>query len=123
MAKSIKLEQSEIERKLSAGLPGWTYADGALQRTFRTFGWKGALMVVNTIGHLAEAAWHHPDLALSYDRVGVSLSSHDAGGVTERDFALAAQIEAVVNWRPGRAGGPLSGPPQDERDGYIRYDD
>lgn len=123
MTDSKALAATEIRKRLSRDLPKWSYSDGALHRTFRTFGWKGALMVANTVGHLAEAAWHHPELKVSYSSVEIALSSHDEKGVTERDFALASQIEAVVGWRPGLAGGPLQGTPAEERFGYIRYDD
>ena len=60
-------------------------------------------MVVNAIGHLCEAAWHHPDLLVSYPSVTVRLNTHDAGGVTEKDMELAQKIEEVVMWRPSPA--------------------
>ncbi|HOY37618.1 MAG TPA: 4a-hydroxytetrahydrobiopterin dehydratase, partial [Piscinibacter sp.] len=56
----------EIEARLKAELPKWTFEDGWIRRKYKTSGWKGTLMVVNTVGHLAEAAWHHPDLNVSY---------------------------------------------------------
>ena len=62
-------------------------------------------MVVNTVGHLAEAAWHHPDLTVSYAFVTVKLMNHAAKGVTEKDFALARKIEEVLMWRPGAGAG------------------
>ena len=61
-------------------------------------------MVVTTIGHLAEAAWHHPDLAVGYGRVEVTLTSHDVGGVTERDLALAQQDRGGRRLAAGRRG-------------------
>jgi 4a-hydroxytetrahydrobiopterin dehydratase len=79
-------------------------------------------MVVNTVGHLAEAAWHHPDLTVSYAFVIVKLMNHAAKGITEKDFALAKKIEEVVQWRPGAEGGPLEGTPDDQRFKYIKYD-
>ena len=79
-------------------------------------------MAVNAIGHLAEAAWHHPDLLVSYNSVEVRLMSHDAKGITERDFALAKKIEELIQWRPGEEGGPFSGTPQEPRYAYIKYD-
>ena len=79
-------------------------------------------MVVNAIGHLAEAAWHHPDLAVSYARVEVRLQTHTAKGVTAKDIALARKIEEVVGWQPGQEGGPLEGTPAEARHAYIRYD-
>lgn len=91
--------------------PHWRHAGGAIRRTYKTSGWRATLMVVNAIGHLCEAAWHHPDLAVSYDTVTVALSTHSAKGITDRDFELAARIEAVVAWQPGKEGGALTGPP------------
>lgn len=121
---SLRLYQPvEITAKLAAELPLWRFEDGFIKRTYRTHGWKGTLMAVNAIAHLAEAAWHHPDLSVSYPSVEVRLQTHDAGGVTDRDFALARKIEDVVMWRPGRDGGALEGTPEsDERFAYIRYD-
>ena len=55
----------EVEEKLKAELPSWYLENGWIRRKYKTSGWKATLMVVNTIGHLAEAAWHHPDLAVS----------------------------------------------------------
>lgn len=113
----------EVSRRLAAELPKWRLEDGELHRTYRTHGWKGTLMVVNAIGHLEEAAWHHPDLAASYSKVGVRLSSHDVKGITERDFALARKIEEVVLWQPGlETGGALEGTPSDPRFAYVRPD-
>ena len=105
-----------------AELPAWTVAGGCLSRRIDTSGWKATLMVVNTIGHLAEAAWHHPELVVAYASVTVSLSTHEAGGLTERDFALAAKIESVVMWRPGtEPGAVLEGTPDDPRYRYLQY--
>jgi len=67
-------------------------------------------MLVNAIGYLAEAAYHHPDLSVTWGRVTVKLSTHSAGGITDKDFALARQIEDVVLWRPAE-GGALTGTP------------
>ena len=94
--------EAEINQRLQQELPKWYFEDGWIRRKFKTEGWKGTLMVVNTIGHLAEAAWHHPDLTVSYAFVIVKLQSHDAKGITDRDFELARQIEAVVQWRTCR---------------------
>lgn len=117
------LPPEEIRARLESGLPGWSFVDGCIQRTYPTSGWKATLMVVNTVGHLAEAAWHHPDLAVAYASVTVRLSTHDARGITDKDFALARKIEDVVGWRPGQEeGSPLEGTPDDPRFSYIRYD-
>jgi 4a-hydroxytetrahydrobiopterin dehydratase len=63
-------------------------------------------MVVNAVGHLAEAAWHHPDITASYAWVEVRLMTHSAKGITDKDFELAKKIEDVVHWQPAaREGG------------------
>lgn len=122
MAEARPLGDTEVAARLSAALPRWTFQDGTIRRRFATQGWKAAVMVVGAVGHLAEAAWHHPEVRASYGWVEVTLSSHDAGGVTERDLALAARIEDVVAWRPGDDDGPLTGPPDDPRFAYVLPD-
>ena len=112
---------AEIEARLKAELPKWYYEDGWIRRKYKTAGWKGTLMVVNTVGHLAEAAFHHPDLTVSYAFVIVKLMNHAAKGVTDKDFELAAQIEAVVAWQPG-PDSALEGTPDDPRFRYVKYD-
>ena len=79
---------------------GWSV--GWIRRTYKTNSWKGTLMVINTIGHLAEAAWHHPDLTASYAWVEVRLSTHSAKGITDKDLQLAKKIEDVIQWQPGK---------------------
>lgn len=112
----------EIEARLKADLPRWVYRDGHICRKFGTHGWKGTLMVINTVGHLAEAAWHHPEIRASYAWAEIRLQTHDAGGVTDRDFELAKKIEDVVQWQPAKAKGALTGTPDDPRYAYIKYD-
>lgn len=117
------LAPDQVRSRLATLSPHWTVVGDALQRVVRTGGWKGTLMVVNTIGHLAEVAWHHPELQVSYDRVTIALSTHDAGGITEKDFVLAERIESVLMWRPGsEPGAVLSGTPDDAAHRYIVYD-
>ena len=115
-------ETAEIEQRLADELPGWYYEDGWIRRRYKTSGWKGTLMVINTVGHLAEAAWHHPDLTASYAFVIVKLMNHAAKGVTDKDFELAKKIEEVVMWQPGVAeDSALDGTPDDQRFKYIKY--
>ncbi len=115
--------EAEIAARLARDLPHWTLDGRWIKRTYRTSGWKGTLMVVNTIGHLAEAAWHHPDMTMSYAWVEVRLATHSAKGITDKDFALAAKIESVIQWQPGAEAGGLEGTPVgDQRFAYIRYD-
>lgn len=113
----------EVTAWLAANLPKWRLEDGWIRRTYRTHSWKGTLMVVNTVGHLAEAAWHHPDMTMSYAWVEVRLMTHTAKGITPKDLALAAKIEDVVHWQAGKDGTGLEGTPEhDARFGYIKYD-
>jgi 4a-hydroxytetrahydrobiopterin dehydratase len=115
--------EQEIKAKLEQELPKWYYEDGWIRRKYKTEGWKGTLMVVNTVGHLAEAAWHHPDLTVSYAFVVVKLSTHSAKGITDKDFTLAHKIEDVVHWQPKKEGGALEGTPnEDQRFRYVKYD-
>jgi 4a-hydroxytetrahydrobiopterin dehydratase len=102
-------DDAHIAEKLTA-LPGWYLEDGWIRRWYQTDGWPTTLMLVNAIGYVAEAANHHPDLAVTWARVGVKLKTHSAGGITDKDFALARQIEDVALWRPA-AGGALTGTP------------
>ena len=113
---------SEVEAHLKENLPHWYLENGWIRRKFRTSGWKGTLMVVNMIGHFAEAAWHHPDLAVSYAFVIVKLVNHAAKGITDKDFLLAKKIEDAISWQPALEDGPLQGTPKDQRFAYIRYD-
>lgn len=114
----------EITTRLAAELPTWRLQDGWIRRTYKTSGWKATLMAVNTIGHLAEAAWHHPDLTVSYAFVTVKLVNHAAKGVTDKDFQLARKIEDVLMWQPGQEeGSALEGTPNDDpRFKYLKYD-
>jgi 4a-hydroxytetrahydrobiopterin dehydratase len=65
-------------------------------------------MLVNAIGYLCEAADHHADLSVTWGKLWVKLQTHSAGGITDKDFALAKKIDEVVLWRPP-PGGPLDG--------------
>lgn len=114
--------EAETTERLAAELPKWRLENGWIRRKYKTHSWKGTMMAVNAIGHLAEAAWHHPDLAVSYAFVEVKLTTHDAKGITDKDFELAKKIEEVIGWRPG-PGSALEGTPQgDPRFAYIKYD-
>lgn len=101
MAKPETYDEAAIAARLAQTLPDWTYAEGAIQRTLKTASWHEALVLVTTIGYLAEVAGHHPDFAVSYRSVTVKLWTHSVKGITELDFALAAKIDAVIGWQPG----------------------
>jgi 4a-hydroxytetrahydrobiopterin dehydratase len=124
MANALKTySETDIRARLVGDLRHWRLDSGAICRVYRTNGWKGTLMAVNAIGHLAEMAWHHPELRATFPRVEVRLDTHDAGGVTDRDFELAEKIEALLQWRPTANGGALEGTPTDMAHAYIVYDD
>jgi 4a-hydroxytetrahydrobiopterin dehydratase len=113
----------EVNARLAEELPKWELRDGWIRRTYKTSGWKSTLMVVNTVGHLAEAAFHHPDLTVSYAFVTVKLMNHAAKGITNKDFQLAKKIEEVIQWQPGlEEGSALEGTPDDPRFKYLKYD-
>jgi len=124
--RTLKAEQvyseQQIAERLQQQLPHWQYQDGWIRRKYRTSGWKATMMVTNTVGHLAEAAFHHPDLTLSYAFVIVKLMTHSAKGITNKDFELANKIEEVICWQPGKEDGALEGTPDDPRFKYIKYD-
>ena len=115
-------DEKEIQTYLKEELPHWFYENGWIRRKYKTSGWKGTLMVINTVGHLAEAAWHHPDISASYAFVIVKLKNHAAKGITDKDFILAKKIESVVQWKPSKEEGTLEGTPEDPRFKYIKYD-
>lgn len=98
----------EITTKLAAELPGWYLENGWIRRYYKTDGWPTTMMLVNTVGFLAEAAAHHPDLTVSWAKLWVKLQTHDHGGVTDKDFDLAKKIEEVALWKP-TAESPLAG--------------
>ncbi len=113
----------QVNARLVDELAHWYLENGWIRRKYKTSGWKATLMVVNTVGHLAEAAFHHPDLAVSYAFVIVKLKNHAAKGITNKDFELAQKIEEVVMWQPGnKAGSALEGTPDDVRFKYLKYD-
>ena len=113
----------EVEAFLKAELPHWYLEKGWIRRKYKTSGWKGTLMVVNTVGHLAEAGFHHPDISLSYAFVIVKLTNHAAKGITDKDFQLAKKIEEVVMWQPSlNENSALIGTPNEPQFKYIKYD-
>jgi 4a-hydroxytetrahydrobiopterin dehydratase len=110
MAHDIVLNPEELAAALQS-LPGWEERDGWLVRKYDTPGWAHTLMLVNTIGYVAEAAWHHPDLEVGYARVKVKIQTHRVHAITHSDIALARRIEEVATWKP-ESSSPLSGFPK-----------
>ena len=124
MAKAKKTYAAkQALARLAAELPAWRLKGGHIERVYRTSGWRSSLLAANAIGHLAEAAWHHPDLLVSYRTVTVRLMTHDSNGITDLDFALARKIEETIGWRPAREGSPLPGTPDSPQYKYLDYGD
>jgi 4a-hydroxytetrahydrobiopterin dehydratase len=85
------LSAAEVTAHLST-VPGWQVKDGELVRIFQFEDFAAALRFVNRVGDLAEEAGHHPDIDIRYNRVRLGLVTHDEGGLTAKDFDLAAKI-------------------------------
>ena len=88
------LSQTEIKGKLIS-VPDWQIESGELTRTFLLKDFRAALGFVNKVGELAEQAGHHPDIDIRYNKVRLALATHDAGGITEKDFELAAAADKL----------------------------
>src|SRR5688500_20285592 len=91
--KERTYNDSEIGERLQA-LPGWYFEDGWIRRVYKTDGWPTTLMLVNAIGYLSEAAYHHPDLSVTWGRITVQLSKIGRAAGRER-VAVAAVTEAA----------------------------
>lgn len=87
---------SEEAQACLSNLSGWKIENGQLEKTFQFKFFRGSLDFVNRVGELAEQAGHHPDIDIRYNRVRLSLVTHDAGGLTAKDFELAAQADKEV---------------------------
>jgi 4a-hydroxytetrahydrobiopterin dehydratase len=87
-----KLPQTELDKALRE-LPGWAAKDNAISKTFKHDSFAEAIVFVNAVAHLAELANHHPDIDIRYSNITTALTTHDQGGITEKDVALARSIE------------------------------
>ncbi|MGA2249255.1 4a-hydroxytetrahydrobiopterin dehydratase [Terracidiphilus sp.] len=88
------LSSAEIDQQL-AKTPSWQIVNGELTRTFELADFRFALAFVNKVGELAESAGHHPDIDIRYNKVRLALVTHSAGGLTAKDFNLAARIDSL----------------------------
>lgn len=88
----MTLTEDQITAKLNE-LNGWERNGIEISKTYKLPSFPAAIVFVSTVGHLAEAANHHPDISVSWRNVTLTLSSHDAGGLTDADFKLAQQID------------------------------
>jgi 4a-hydroxytetrahydrobiopterin dehydratase len=89
-----RLDDAAIEKAL-AGLSGWQREGQAIQKTYAFPDFKGSMAFVTKAALHAEAMDHHPDILVRYSRVTLTLSTHDAGGITEKDLTLARRIDGL----------------------------
>lgn len=92
---AMPLNQTEIDQKIQT-IPEWQQENQTITRTFKFKDFVEAIAFVNKLVDPAEAAGHHPDLDISYNKVTISLTSHDAGGLTQKDFDLAQTISQLA---------------------------
>ncbi len=90
-----RLSEEQVAAEL-ASRPEWGESGGSIQRTFAFKTFVEAMGFVNRVAAAAEAAQHHPDILIRYNKVTMSLSTHDAGGITKKDFDLAAKMDGMV---------------------------
>lgn len=89
-----KLNETELNEALKS-LPDWKLSNGTLLCEWELPDFATAMLFVNKVAQVAEAAGHHPDIGIRYNRVRLALSTHDAGGITEKDIALAKTLSAL----------------------------
>ena len=94
-ANSMALTQTQVEEKLQT-LPDWTTDGETISRTFKFKDFIGSIDFVNKLVEPSEAAGHHPDITISYNKVIINLTTHDAGGITQKDFDLAKIISQLA---------------------------
>ena len=94
MTRPEKLSHEDIATRM-LDVPGWDRESKELRRTFTFADFPAAVAFVNRLEPLAESAGHHPDIDIRYNRVILNLTTHDAGGLTENDFAMAAAINLL----------------------------
>jgi len=92
---ATKLSETEITERLD-DLGGWTRTGDEIRRTFALASFPAAIAFVTHLSFLAEAAGHHPNIDIRYNRVTLALTTHDAGGLTSNDFDLAAQADEIL---------------------------
>ena len=95
MPRPTPLTDDQVASALAA-LPGWTRAGDTIVKTYELPTFLAVIALVGQIAERAEAADHHPDLDIRYRRLRVALSTHDAGGLTERDIALAEAMDKLA---------------------------
>lgn len=94
-APPTKMPEAEIQAAL-LGVPEWSELNGAIQRTFQFANFIDAMQFVVGVADEAEDANHHPDILIRYNKVTLTLSTHDSGGITAKDFELAKVIDGLT---------------------------
>ncbi|HSG48222.1 MAG TPA: 4a-hydroxytetrahydrobiopterin dehydratase [Longimicrobiales bacterium] len=94
----MKLNEASIQDWISER-KGWSLKDGMLRKTYVFPAFRDSIVFVNRVASLADDANHHPDIDIRYDKVRISLSTHDAGGITEKDTTLAGKIDFATSNR------------------------
>jgi 4a-hydroxytetrahydrobiopterin dehydratase len=90
-----KLSDDEIETQLD-GLVGWARQGDVISKTFKLASFPAAIAFVTHVGFLAEAAGHHPAIDIRYNKVALALSTHDVGGLSQKDFDLAGAADELM---------------------------
>lgn len=93
---SDRLSDAEIDAGL-ASMAGWRRSGAAIHKTYQLASFPAAVAFVTQVAFLAEAAAHHPDIDIRWRKVTLTLTTHDAGGLSAKDLALAAQIDEIVD--------------------------
>ena len=92
---TTKMSESEVQAALS-GLPDWSEVSDGIQRTFHFADFREAMAFANKVAEYAERVQHHPDILIRYNKVTLTLTTHSEGGLTEKDFKLAAQFDRLM---------------------------
>lgn len=121
MAADTGYTDAQVEDRMQERLPGWRFEEGHLCRSYATNGWRASVLLANGIAHLAEVAWHHPDMTVRWGGVEVRLRTHSEDAVTDKDFELAEMIERTAGWRPD-SGSALEGAPSEGQWRYVNGD-
>jgi len=90
-----KLTPAQVRVALKSAT-GWKKTGAVIRRTFEFADFPAAMKFVNAVARAAEKAWHHPDIDIRWNRVTLALTTHDEGGLTEKDFALAAKFDQLA---------------------------
>lgn len=90
-----KLSEAEVKAELEK-VPEWAEVGGEIQRTFEFKDFREAIAFVNRVAEEAERRQHHPDIMIRYNKVTLALTTHDSGGITEKDFEMAAAVGAAL---------------------------